>query len=494
MQTGKATRTEWIGLIVLIFPTLVVSIDMTVTYLALPVLSAALHPGSAALLWITDIFGFMEAGLLIVMGSLGDRIGLRKLLLTGGAVFAAASTLAAFSPSAFWLIIARGCMGMAGATLLPTVLSLIRNMFSDDVERTFALGLYTTCFSSGIMLGPIVGGLLLSHFWWGSIFLIPAPLVLLLLLLAPLFLPEFKDAEAKPLDLVSSVLLMVATLLLIYGLKQVAQNGFSGIMAVLIAGGALLVWPFIRRQKRLSHPLIDLTLFGKASFSVALVTLFVALFTWSGMFLFVGQYLQAVVGLSSFAAGLWMLPGAAGGIILCMLAPAALRYASRNSLIITGLLIQGVGTGLLVLLGMHSLVLLAVAAFLMSGGCGVVVTLGIDMVVTSAPPQKAGAAAGISETSTAFGGSLGVALLGSLWTAMYRKGMAGQPASLRDTIGSAVAEAARRNDPAIMVQARAAFLHALHTTSGATLLVIVLTAVFAAVKIPRHILIPPDVS
>jgi DHA2 family multidrug resistance protein-like MFS transporter len=486
----KATRKEWLGLIVLIFPTLVVSMDMTVTYLALPVLSTALHPRSAELLWITDIFGFMEAGLLIVMGTLGDRIGLRRLLLTGGAVFAAASALAAFSPSAFWLIIARGLMGIAGATLLPTVLSLIRNLFVDDRERTFALGLYTTCFSTGIMLGPIFGGLLLSHFWWGAIFLMPAPLVLMLLLLAPLLLPECKDAEAKNLDLASAVLLIAATLLLIYGLKQVAQNGFSALMVLFIVVGALLVWPFIRRQRRLSRPFIDLSLFEKPAFSVALATLFVALFTWAGMFLFVGQYLQSVVGLSSFAAGLWMLPGAVGGSTLCMLAPAALRYIRRNRLIVIGLLIQGLGVGLLALLGLHSLVLLAVGAALMSGGSGVVVTLGIDMVISSAPPQKAGAAAGISETSTAFGGSLGVALLGSLWTAIYRKGMAGQPSALRDTIGSAVAEAARRHDPAVMAQAREAFLHALHTTSVAAVLVISLTAVFAVVKIPRTL--PPN--
>src|ERR1700722_206102 len=322
----KATGREWIGLSILILPTLIVSMDMTVTYLALPVLSAALRPTSAELLWITDIFGFFDAGLLIVMGSLGDRIGLKKLLLTGASAFTAASVLAAFAPSAFWLIVARAVMGIAGATLLPTVLSLIRNMFHNDVQRTFAMGLYTTCFSSGTMLGPIIGGFLLSHFWWGSIFLLPVPLILIMLFAAPALLPEFKDPHAKSLDLFSAGLLISATLLAIFGIKQIAQNGWGVLPLVCILAGIVIAFLFVRRQKSLTDPLIDLSLFKQHGFPVALMALFIGLFAWSGIFLFVGQYLQSVLGLSSFSAGLWMLPGALGSVILCMLAPVAIKY------------------------------------------------------------------------------------------------------------------------------------------------------------------------
>jgi DHA2 family multidrug resistance protein-like MFS transporter len=490
----KAGRREWLGLLILILPTLIVSMDMTVTYLALPVLSAALKPGSAELLWITDIFGFFEAGLLIVMGSLGDRIGLRKLLLSGASVFTAASVLAAFSPSAFWLIVARAVMGIAGATLLPTVLSLIRNMFEDDSERTFAMGLYTTCFSAGVLLGPVIGGFLLSHFWWGSIFLMPVPLILLLLFTAPALLPEFKHPGTKALDLTSAIWLIVATLLLIFGIKQIAQNGIDWLPVLCIFGGAGLTILFIIRQNRLTNPLIDLQLFKMNGFSVALTALFIALFSWSGIFLFVGQYFQSVLGLNSFTAGLWMLPGAVGSILLCMLAPIAVRYFSRGKAIAAGLIILAMGTGLLTLLTTNSLPLLVIATFLISGGCGMTVTLGIDTVVASAPPQKAGAAAGISETSIAFGGSLGVALLGSVWTAIYRGCMsanlnglatAKDAAIARSAIGGAVAEATQSNNPGLLYHAREAFVHSLHITAAICTLILIATAVWVAVKFKK---------
>ncbi|HZY39311.1 MAG TPA: MFS transporter [Mucilaginibacter sp.] len=487
----RATRREWIGLSILILPTLIVSMDMTVTYLALPVLSAALHPTSAELLWITDIFGFFEAGMLIVMGSLGDRIGLKKLLLCGASAFTVASVLAAFAPSAFWLIVARAVMGIAGATLLPTVLSLIRNMFHDNVQRTFAMGLYTTCFSSGTMLGPIIGGFLLSHFWWGSIFLMPVPLILIMLFTAPALLPEFKDHHAKSLDLLSSAFLICATLLAILGIKQIAQNGWDILPLVCIAGGSVIGVLFVRRQKLLTHPLIDLSLFKQVGFPVALTALFIGLFSWAGIFLFVGQYLQSVLGISSFSAGLWMLPGAAGSIILCMFAPVAIKYISRGKMIATGLAVLTIGILLLTWLTINSLALLAVAMFLISGGCGLTVTLGIDMVVASAPPNKAGAAAGISETSTNFGAALGVALLGCLWTAIYRDAISKKMPSglsphdtdaVKNTIGGAVAQATRLHQPALANLARQAFVHSLHLTALVSAFLVFIVAVLVAVK------------
>ncbi len=491
IASQKATRREWIALTILIVPTLLVSMDMTVTYLALPVLSAALKPSSSELLWITDIFGFFEAGLLIVMGSLGDRIGLKKMLLAGASAFTAASVLAAFAPSAFWLIFARAIMGIAGATLLPTVLSLIRNMFHNDTERTFAMGLYTTCFSAGTMLGPIIGGFLLSHFWWGSIFLMPVPLILILLAAAPALLPEFKDHGAKAIDLLSAALLIFGTLAAIYGIKQVAQNGPGAFPALLIAAGILLVILFIKRQKKLRHPLIDLELFKIKGFSIALTALFIGLFSWAGLFLFVGQYLQSVIGITPFAAGLWMLPGALGSVLLCMMAPFAVKHFSRGRLIAFGLTVLAAGILLLCLLTNNSLWLLVLSTFLISGGCGLTVTLGIDRVVASAPPNKAGAAAGISETSTTFGASLGIALLGCTWTALYRNELSNKmPAGLtarqietvKSTIGGAVVQASRLHDQALLTLAKEAFVHALHITAFFSALVVLVVAVMVAMK------------
>jgi len=487
----KATRREWMALSILILPTLLVSMDMTVTYLALPVLSAALKPSSSELLWITDIFGFFEAGLLIVMGSLGDRIGLKKMLLAGATAFTVASVFAAFAPSAFWLIVARAVMDIAGATILPTVLSLIRNMFHNDTERTFAMGLYTTCFSAGTMLGPIIGGFLLSHFWWGSIFLMPLPLILILLIAAPSLLPEFKDRQAKAIDLFSSALLITGTLLAILGIKQIAQNGPNLDAAFLIITGVLVIILFVKRQRKLLHPLIDLELFKIKGFSIALAALFIGLFSWAGIFLFVGQYLQSVIGIGAFAAGLWMLPGALGSVLLCMLAPVALKYFSRSHVITFGLTVLAAGIFLLCLLTTHSLLLLVLCSFMISGGCGLTVTLGIDKVVASAPPNKAGAAAGISETSTTFGASLGIALLGCIWTAFYRNDIsstiptgltAHQIETVKNTIGGAVLQAKNLHDQALLNLAKEAFVRALHITAFFSAIAVLVIAVLVAIK------------
>ena len=425
------------------------------------------------------------------MGSLGDRIGLKKMLLAGATAFTAASVFAAFAPSAFWLIVARAVMGVAGATILPTVLSLIRNMFHNDTERTFAMGLYTTCFSSGTMLGPIIGGFLLSHFWWGSIFLMPVPLIVILLAAAPALLPEFKDHEAKSIDLFSSVLLIAGTLLAILGIKQTAQNGPNLVAAFLVAAGVLVIILFVKRQRKLSHPLIDLELFKIKGFSIALAALFIGLFSWAGIFLFVGQYLQSVIGISAFAAGLWMLPGALGSVFLCMLAPVAIKYFSRGQVFTFGLTVLAAGIFLLCLLTTQSLILLMVCCFMISGGCGLTVTLGIDKVVSSAPPNKAGAAAGISETSTTFGASLGIALLGCTWTAFYRNEIsnkiptgltARQIETLKNTIGGAVVQAKNLHNQALLNMAKQAFVHALHITAFFSALVVLVVAVLVAVR------------
>lgn len=495
LAPAKATRREWFALAILVLPTLLVSMDMTVTYLALPEISAALKPTSAQLLWITDIYSFIDASLLIVMGTLGDRIGLRRLLLTGGFGFAVASTLAAFSTSAVMLIIARGLLGIAGATLLTSTISIIRNIFHDDVQRTFAMGLYTTCFSSGTMLGPLTGGFLLSHFWWGSVFLIALPLMILLLATAPLLLPEFKDKHAGRLDLLSAGLLIAAILATISGIKQVAQNGISIFPLISIAAGVSIGAIFFRRQKVITHPLIDLNLFKKATFNTALAALFIGLFSWGGIFLFVGQYLQLVIGLSPLKAGIYTIPGAAGSIVLCMLAPIALRRFRRGFLIAAGLVILAAGIALLTMVSTTSLALLVVATVLMSGGCGVTVTLGIDMVVASAPPQKAGAAAGISETSTGFGGALGVAILGSLWTILYRAGISNHipgnlsPAdteTMRNTLGGAISAAGRlkgTTQQIIVSAGRHAFVHSFNITSGACAAIVIMVAVMVAIRL-----------
>lgn len=495
-STGlKAGRREWIGLAVLALPALLVSMDTTVMYLAVPALSAALKPNSVELLWISDSFGFLEAGFLITMGTLGDRVGRRRLLLAGGVAFSVASVIAAFAPSALLLILSRGLLGIAGATLLPSTLSIIRHLFHDERQRTAAFGIYTTCFSAGTMLGPLVGGVLLGRFWWGAVFLIPVPLMLLLLAMGSRLLPEFREEKPAPMDLVSTALLVGSVLSCIYGIKQISAGGVELLPAAFIVLGLLLGGVFWSRQRTESYPLINLRLFHSLRFNVALTALLFSLFGWAGMYLFVGQYLQLVLGLDPVKAGLLTMPGAAGGLVFCMSTPLAVRLIRRGPLMAIGLLIMVIGLGLLSFIGLHGLPELIVSEVLLSGGCGVVVTIGIDMVVAAAPPENAGAAAGISETSTTLGGALGIAILGSIWTANYRSRMdfgvpTGIPEELkeaaRNTLGAAISAAGRLGGPldAVLIgSARNAFVQSLNITSTVCGVVISIVAGWVAVRL-----------
>src|SRR5687768_16799732 len=304
----KAGRKEWIGLAVIALPCMLYSMDLTVLNLALPHLTAELNPGSAELLWIVDIYGFMVAGFLITMGTLGDRIGRRKLLLIGAVAFGLASVLAAFANSAVMLIVTRAVLGVAGATLAPSTLSLIRNMFHDPRQRTLAIGVWITSYSAGAAIGPLIGGSLLEYFWWGSVFLVSVPVMILLLVLAPSLLPEYKDPDAGRLDLASALLSLIAVLSIIFGLKKIAENEMVGLATGIILAGLVIGYIFIRRQKQLKHPLIDLRLFQRKSFNASLIIYTLGTFMAFGTFVFTFQYLQLVLGLTPIRAGLWSLP------------------------------------------------------------------------------------------------------------------------------------------------------------------------------------------
>jgi DHA2 family multidrug resistance protein-like MFS transporter len=376
-------------------------------------------------------------------------------------------------------------------------LSIIRNLFHDERQRTTAIGVYTTCFSAGTMLGPLVGGLLLERFWWGAVFLIPVPVMALLLLMGPRFLPEFREEKPSPMDLLSTVLLVLSVLTFIYGIKQMAESGMAVLPAVFIGIGLLLGAIFWGRQKTVKHPLINLGLFHNVRFNTALTALLFSLFGWAGIYLFVGQYLQLVLGLDPVKAGLLTMPGAAGGLLFCMFTPVVVRHIQRGYLMALGLVIMVIGLGLLAFIGLDGLLSLVAAAVLLSGGCGIVVTLGIDMVVAAAPPENAGAAAGISETSTTLGGALGIALLGSIWTAGYRAKMdfgvpAGVSADLREaarnTLGAAMSAGTQLGEPlgnVLVNTARTAFVQSLNLTAAVCGLLILMVAGFVAVRLKK---------
>jgi len=499
----RAGRREWIGLAVLMLPTLLIAMDITVLHLAVPSLSADLQPSSSQLLWITDIYGFMIAGSLITMGTLGDRIGRRKLLLLGAAAFGVASALAAFSTSAEMLIATRALLGVAGATLMPSTMSLIRNMFLDPHQRTAAIGIWVSGFSVGSAVGPLVGGLLLEYFWWGSVFLLGVPVMVVLLVTGPLLLPEHRDPQPGRFDLLSAGMSLVAVLLVIYGLKQAAENGLSWLPVLSVVVGLVVGFAFVQRQRGLADPLIDLRLFRVPAFSASLATYTLGIFAAFGSFLFIAQYLQLVLGLSPLQAGLWSVPGAITFIIGSNLAPIIVQRIRPAFLVAGGLVLAAISLGLLTQVGVNSLALVVIGNTLMSLGFGFTFTLTIDLVIAAAPHERAGAASALAETGAEFGGALGLAVLGSLGVAVYRSQLtAAMPPGIspevaqavQETLGEAVAVAGQlpgQLGPALLSAAQEAFVMGLQLTSLIGTVVMIGLAILTLALL-RHIDIDMD--
>jgi len=493
---AQAGPREWAALAVLALPALLISLDLFVMLMALPRLSVSLRANSVQQLWMLDIYGFMVAGFLITMGSVGDRFGRRKLLLAGAAVFSGASVLTAYSANPAMLIASRAVLGLAGASITPSTLALIMNLFKDVRQRAVAMGIWAGCFTIGAIIGPLVGGVLLSHFWWGSVFLIGVPVMVLLLILGPVLLPESRNPEAGRIDLPSVALSLGAIFPSVYGLKELASSGWHPAPAVLLAAGLATGVVFVRRQNSLRDPLLDLRLFSDPAFSVTLAAMLMYSMLSGGTMAFIAQHLQLVDDLSPLAAGLAMAPGMSAAILSFQLAPVLGRRVRPAVLFPAGIAISV--AGLLVVTQSASAAMLATGFALSCFGTGPLVSLGTNMVVGSAPPQKAGAAAGIAQTSNECGYALGVAILGSAGIIAYRaylsgSTLAGVPAgsaavaAARQSIGSALSVAnglPGHTGAALRSAAQSAFTAELHTIAAisAILLAAVATLIAATLR------------
>ncbi|MBZ9987132.1 MFS transporter [Mesorhizobium sp. BH1-1-5] len=423
-RADRATYREWIGLGIIALPCILYAMDLTVLNLAVPSLSADLKPTAAQLLWVVDIYGFLAAGTLLIMGALGDRIGRRKLLLIGSAAFGLLSLVAAFARSAEMLILARALLGIAGATMAPSTLSLISNMFRDNRQRTFAVSVWVASFSFGGAIGPVVGGLLLSHFWWGAVFLVPIPITVVLLVVGPVLLPEHKTPNAGRLDVLSAALSLAAVLPVIFGIKLVAEGGGLVLSASAVALGLVFGVLFVSRQMALPDPLLDLRLFKQSVVAAALAVNVLDFFVGFGILVLVAQYLQLVLGLNPLEAGLWSIPAGLGFIAGSLLTSVVLKLMRPAHALGFGLALGAGGLALMAYAAeMHSLILIVLGNVLFSIGSAPGIAIVADLVVSAAPKERSGAASALSETASEFGGALGIALLGSLATLLYRSAL-----------------------------------------------------------------------
>ncbi|OPG06995.1 MFS transporter [Microbispora sp. GKU 823] len=466
---SRAGRREWIGLAVLALATLLLSLDISVLYLALPELTADLGASASQQLWIMDIYSFMTAGFLVTMGGLGDRVGRRRLLLVGAAVFGVASLFAAFAQNPGTLIAARALIGVSAATLLPSALALLRTMFRDPHEMGRAMGIWFGCFMGGMAIGPLIGGLLLHSFWWGSVFLLGVPVMVVVLVAGPLLLPEHHSPGTGRLDLTSVALSLGAILLFTYGVKELARSGWGAVPAVAVLAGVVVGVLFARRQRGLAEPLLDLLLFRDRRFGVSLSIMLISGIVMAGITLLSSMHLQMVAGLQPFTAGLWLLPFNLAMVAGSIVAPMLTRRFPIVYVMAAGLLLSAAGLLVITQVGTSGEpYVLACGLVLTSGGLALPMTLSGNLIMGSAPPEKAGSAAGIMETSGELGVALGVAIMGSLGAFVYRLRLpddlpglpGGSAGAAREGIAAAVVEAGRLPGQAaaeLLAAARSAF-------------------------------------
>lgn len=495
---ARATWREWLGLAALILPVFMLATDMTGLFLAMPSITADLAPSSTQMLWILHIGEFLTVGFLITMGRLADRIGRRRLLVIGVAVYGLASAIAAFSTTAWMLIAARAFLGVAAATITPSAMSLLRNLFPDPKQFSVAIAVNLSAFSAGAALGPPIGGLLVDHFWWGAIFLINVPVALVFLLGTPL-LPTYRDSEAGRLDLVSVALSLFALMALIFGLQEIAQHGLRVLYVSTVVLGVIVGILFVRRQLHLQEPLLDLRMFRAPEFSVSLLTLLLVLLVNGGAYMLFIQHLQTVLGLSPTHAGLLLMAPAVLSIVGTLLAPVLTQWMRPAYAMASGLIVAIGGAAMIILTANEAdAALLITGVSLFMFGVGPTMTIGSELAIASVPKERAGSASAMQDVGTGLGSAMGIAFLGSLAMIIYRGALTGSipqgvPAeaanAAMDSVGAAIAAAGRLPESlgAEMVQAiQASFTLTIQISYAISVLGLVMVSILLVWKL-RHI-------
>jgi DHA2 family multidrug resistance protein-like MFS transporter len=491
---GPANR--WTVLIVLCASLLLVAVDATVLHVAVPAVSADLRPGPAELLWIVDAYPLVCASLLILFGTLGDRRGRRKILLLGYALFAVASALAAYAHTPGVLIAARALLGVGGAMIMPATLSILRQVFPDRRERALAVGVWSAVAAVGAALGPLVGGLLLEHFWWGSVFLVNLPLMALSLPLGRALLPESTGDTRGPWDVLGALMAAAGLLGLVLGAKQAGGGDLSGPGTVLPAlAGVVLLGLFVRRQRRRAHPLLDVTALARPAFGTAVGCIVLTVLALVGLALLAAQYLQLVLGLSPLEAGLRLLPLSVAAVAAGLAGSWLLRRCGPRLMVALGFALTAVAVLCLTATGLEDRPLMLTGGFVLLG-FGLETTLFgcYESMLSEATADRAGGAAAVGETAYQLGAGIGIALLGSVMNAVYAPGLrhvAGVPDRAAAAAGHSLGEAhgvARELGGAdgrlLLDAAKAAFVHGMHVTLAVSAVLLLLGAC-AALRLPR---------
>lgn len=481
VRLHRAGPREWLALAVIVLPVLLISVDNTVLTFALPQVSVALRPSGEQLMWLVDIYPLMLAGLLIAAGSVGDRIGRRRLLLIGAVGFGIASVGAAFSPTAEALIAWRVLLGVFGATLMPSTLSLIRTVFVRRDDRRIAIAVWAATFAGGAALGPVLGGYLLEHLWWGSVFLVNVPIIVVFLAAATLLVPESRDPNPGRLDVSGIVWSMTAMLPFVYGIKQLAEHGLSthslGAMALGVVGAVM----FVRRLTTAKHPLIDVGLFSDRVFSGAIGANLLSMMGYAGFLFFAAQFLQLVVGLSPMAAATVLIPGLAVMIVAGFLVVRLARRIPVHVLVSVSFALSAAGYAIAAFVGTPTMWSVMIAFAVLGLGIGFAETLTNDVMLSRVPEHQAGAASAASETAYEIGAVLGTAVLGSVLTASYRANLTvpavarfGEQDSAFETLGGTMEQASffpNALGEELVLSAHAAFESAMQLTSAVGIVV-----------------------